>query len=161
MATSIEERILDLMKTAMEGITTGAGHEQTVVKVTRASQAQPVMQFAANDLPGLQIRHIETVSAPHLRGAIECQMNLEVICAVAHDAADENLSDLIAAVLKVLEANQRWDAGGGTFLARRTWVTGWGKHEDELPGPNPQTGFVSVSILFRADATNLFAVKEI
>jgi hypothetical protein len=161
MATSIEERILDLMESKLEAISVGTGGEQSVVTVTRASQAKPVMQFTTAELPGLQIRHIETATVPHLRGALECQMNIEIICAVVGDAADEALSDLIADVLKVLEANKRWDAGGSNFLARRTWIVNWGKHEDELPGPNPQTGFVTVAILIRVDATNPFAVKEI
>lgn len=159
MATSIEERILDLLATALQGIS-GGSYEQTVAKVSRASQSPPVMEYASNERPGLQIRHIETAMVPHLRGALECRMDLEIICIVDQDAADEKISDLIGDVCKVLKANERWDAGGGVYLARRTWITNSGKHETESP-EDEVTGFISFSILFRVDATNLAAVKEI
>lgn len=160
MATSIAEQILDLLKTKLAAIAVGAGDEQTVVTVTRASQAKPVMDFKPSELPGIQIRHIETPSEPHIRDAQECEMQLDLICAVASDATDEKLADLMADVRDCVMANERWDAGGGTYLARRTWVRVSQPHEVEEPDA-PETGVISVSILFRTQLANSFATKEI
>jgi hypothetical protein len=160
VATSIEERILDLVKTKLEAITTGAGFEQTVQQVTRASGPEQPMEVPANKIPALQIRHLQTACAPHLRGAIECLMEVEIICIADQDAADEKLSDLMADVVKVIQANKRWDAGGGTFLARRTWVGNPIVHETEIT-ETPVTGSVPFSIVFRVDATNPYATKEV
>lgn len=160
MATSIEERILDLVKTKLEGITTGAGFEQTVLQVKRASGSEHPMEVPADKIPALQVRHLQTVSAPHLRGAIECLMEVEIICIADQDATDEKLSDLMADVVKVIQANKRWDAGGSNFLARRTWVGSPIVHETEVT-ESPVTGAVPVTIVFRVDATNPYATKEI
>lgn len=161
MATSIEERILDLVETALAAITTGNGYEQTVKKVERATQPDPPMEFdLATEVPGLQIRHEGTATEPHLRGAVECRMDLKIICIAEYDATDEKISDLIGDVIDKLLADKRWDAGGSTFLARRTWITGAFTHETETD-ESPVTGEVNCTILFRVDATNPFAVKEV
>jgi hypothetical protein len=160
MATSIEERILDLLDAELSAIAVGAGDEQTVLTVTRASRGKPVMEFTAAEVPGVQIRHLDTPSDPLIRDAQECEMRLELICAVTPDGPDEALSDLMADVRDLLMANERWDAGGGVFLARRTWITGSTPHETEIPNA-PETGVVSCSILYRTESANSFATKEI
>jgi hypothetical protein len=161
MSTTIEERILDLVEAALTAITTGAGFEQTVKKVERATQPDPPMEFdIATQVPGLQIRHETTTGEPHLRGALECRMDLKIVCIAEYSTDEEKISDLIGSVIDVLLTNRRWDAGGSTFLARRTWVTGAFVHETET-NESPVTGEVNCSILFRVDATDPFAVKEI
>jgi hypothetical protein len=160
MATSIEERILDLLDAELSAIAVGAGDEQTVLTVTRASQDKPVMEFTPSEVPGVQIRHLETVPEPLIRDAQECEMRLELICAVTPDASDEALSDLMADVRDLVMANERWEASPGVFLARRSWITSWSPHEAELPSA-PATGVVSCSILYRTAAANSFATKEI
>jgi len=160
MATSIEERILDLLDAELSAIAVGAGDEVTVVTVTRASQEKPVMEFKPSEVPGVQIRHIDSKKDPLIRDAQEVEMILELICAVTPDATDEALSDLMADVQDLVMSNERWDAGGGVFLARRSWISGSMKHEIEDPDA-PQTGVVSCSILYRTELANSFATKEI
>lgn len=160
MATSIEERILDLLDDELSAIAIGVGDEQTVLTVTRASRGKPVMAFTPSEVPGVQIRHLDTVDEPLIRDAQECEMRLELICAVTPDGTDEALSDLMADVRDLVMANERWEVSPGVFLARRSWITNWSPHETEIPDA-PETGVVSCSIVYRTESANSFATKEI
>lgn len=159
MATSIEERLLDLIVTKLATITTGNGYEQTVLQVTRASMPEPPMEVPANKIPALQLRHITTTKQPQLRGAYECLAEMEVICIAAQDATNEQLADLMADVEKVLNANKRW-FDGAVNLARRTFVSGTVVHETET-GESPATGSVPFVVLYRVDALDPYALKDI
>jgi len=163
MATSIDERILDLIVTKLATITTGNGYEQTVssANIWRATSSPQPMESTP---PSLEVRHVDTAMEPHLRGAIECLMNVVIICSAAYDAADEAISDLVGDVVKLVLANKRWN-DGSVNLAVRTWMGSPEIHETEtgggVGGDSPTTGAVPFTILFRVDATNPFAIKEI
>lgn len=157
MATSIDERLADLIETKLAAITTGAGFEETVTDVHRASDSPQPME--APTLPALQLRRDGTPKSPHLRGAMECTANFTVICIAARDAANEKISDLIADVEKVVMANERWN-DGSVNLARRTWLTGSTFHETETD-EETMTGIVEFSVLYRTEVGSPFTLAEI
>lgn len=156
MATSIAERILDRLANRLATITAANGYETDGVTVWRATEDQRPMETTP---PAVEIRHNGTPSEPHLRGALECVMEVDLLCVAAYDAAGENISDLIGDVIKLVLANKRWNDGTDN-LAVRTWVGEAEPHETEV-GEDPVTAVVPVFIKYRVDATNPFALKSI
>jgi hypothetical protein len=158
MPTSIDERLADLIQTKLDAIAPGGGFEEDVQAAHRASDSPPPME--APNLPAVQLRRLATTQEPHLRGAYECVASFQVICIAQRDASNEKISDLIADVCKVIASNERWDVGGGVFLARRTWITGCAFHETETD-EETMTGNVDFSVLFRVAEADPFTVKEV
>jgi hypothetical protein len=156
MPSSIEERILDLIESKLEAITTGGGYEQTVGTVWRATQSPPPMESTP---PSLQIRSEIVRSESLLRGADEKILEVTVICTAAQESDDEKLGDLMADVQKVVGANERWN-DGSVNLARRTWMGDSGRHETET-GESPGTGYVTFFVLFRVSSTSAYTLAEI
>ncbi len=166
MATMLKEQILDTIVTKLAAINGAGGYETTVpaANIFRPSAPAAPLEIPTTSMPALIVREVDHKPRPHIRGAEECILKVEIICiaeSVSAAAHDEALQDLIGDVKKLVYANKRWATGGpGTELARRTWIEGDIAHEPEVNDVHA-TAAVLVAILYRADVTSLSTVKAV
>lgn len=155
---ALDERIMQLIKPALETITVAGGFHQDV-----AVHRPPVAayDFAPADCPALVIRRLAKVIRVHIRRAEEFVLRVQVIGIVANSGADPygDLSNLMGDLKKVVYANRRWN-DGSEDLARRTYITDDGIHEPEVDEAT-LTSELTFDIVARADQEDLTAVRDV
>lgn len=161
MATALDEQILDRVVTKLADINGAGGYETNVPAANIHRPPIAPIPLKATDCPALIVRLFAKTSRWHLRGAEEFVLRVMVLCVVAAPAADANeeLSDLIGDVKKLVIANEFWNDGSAD-LAERTWLVEDFRHETEVDEPT-MTGGVVFEVLARSDLTNPSVRKAI
>lgn len=156
MADPIKEQLVAHVKTTLQGITTGAGYQQTVVRVFDPGEAQAAVNV--DEYPSLLIVDGGEVSQRHLRGAYENRLTLQVRAFLRQ--TDEvmrgvELARLAHDVQKVLKVDEtRGGKAKKTFLraalpSRNEDVSSWGVE------------LVTLEVLYRVERANPYATTEI
>jgi hypothetical protein len=160
MASSVEERLLDLVVSKLAGITVGNGYEETVLaaNIHRGQDIAP-QEIGASDCPAACVRIASISTRWHLRGAEEILMELDLIGVVDAAGGDEALADLMADFRKLVYANKFWNDGSEN-LARRSWVIEDERYEVEVAEAT-LSGRVRVGILTRVDRSNPYSLKAV
>lgn len=155
----LEEQIRELVAAKLATITIANGYNQNAT-VHRPPVA--VMDLGAADCPALSLRTSRRNLRPHLRGAEEFLLEVDVLCAVANTSApasDEALAKLMADVRHLVYANPRWH-DGSKFLAVKSWIPEDRVHETEVLEATISS-FVRFIIKARSSQSDLTAVKDV
>lgn len=152
MATTIRQLLINAVKTAMEAITTGNGHEVTVPKVHKVGKAT----INLSERYTIVVDDLGDDHSWNIRDAYVGTIHLTIRGVVRSGSDDERAeaaSDLMAAIMKRLTADELW---GG--LARKTRVT---QMTPNLEEPTQPIGTVAIAcdISYAVERTNPYVLK--
>jgi hypothetical protein len=160
MPSSLDERLLDLVVSKIEGITVGNGYEETVLPANiHRGQVIAPQEIGAADCPAVCVYVAAIDSRWHLRGADEMTITVDLIGITDAAGGDEALADLLTDLKKLVYANKFWNDGSAN-LARRSWVVEDDRHEVEVAEAT-LSGRVRFLALVRADRSDPYSLKAV